>query len=499
MKRSRDSSDIAPYLSDESRWEGGHAEEVVFPGSAEEAAELLAECHRAGRPVTVSGGGTGVAAGRVPRGGVVLAAERMSRVLEPPAPASDGSGTARMRVQCGVSLADVQRIAAEHGWLYPPDPTETGCALGGTLATNASGARTFRFGPTRRWVTALRVALADGTVLDVPRGRFVARGGRFELPAAAGAHRVVPAPDWELPSTTKHQAGYFSAPDLDLIDLLIGSEGTLCVFLEAELKLLPAPADVPAGIFFFEKEQQALAFVEAARGDESHEGGAEGVRPWSLELFDGAALELIRRHGADVPERAGAAIFFEEGLDDGSLERLDACQEGWIALGEGHGALEESWVATTPAEHGSFRELRHAIPVSINETLAERRVSKLSTDTAVPRGRVAELLSSYRERLEREGLEHVIFGHIGDDHPHVNILPRDREDHARARQVFGDLCRIAVELGGTVAAEHGLGKLKAFALPLLYPPDVIERMREVRRALDPDERLGRGTLFGEGA
>jgi FAD/FMN-containing dehydrogenase len=90
----------------------------------------------------------------------------------------------------------------------------------------------------------------------------------------------------------------------------------------------------------------------------------------------------------------------------------------------------------------------------------------------------------------------VIFGHIGDDHPHVNILPRDRSEHARAKQVFGDLCRIAVELGGTVAAEHGLGKLKAFALPLLYSPEAIERMREIRHAFDPGEILGRGTLFG---
>jgi D-lactate dehydrogenase (cytochrome) len=175
---------------------------------------------------------------------------------------------------------------------------------------------------------------------------------------------------------------------------------------------------------------------------------------------------------------------------------LEACQDAWIALGGLHGALDESWVATTPAEHKSFRELRHAVPVSINETLARRGVSKLSTDTAVPRGRAAELLDRYRERLRAEDFEHVIFGHIGDDHPHVNILPRDRSEHARAKQVFGDLCRIAVELGGTVAAEHGLGKLKAFALPLLYSPEAIERMREIRHAFDPGEILGRGTLFG---
>ncbi|MBP1611779.1 MAG: D-lactate dehydrogenase (cytochrome), partial [Acidobacteria bacterium] len=257
MKRSRDPADIAKYLVDESRMAGGSAVEVAWPASPAEAAELLRECAASAIPVTVSGAGTGITGGRVPQGGVVLALDRMNRILE--------LAPDRARVQAGALLSEVFEATGAEGSWYPPDPTEWGCSIGGTVATNASGARTFRFGPTRRWVERLLVALPDGSLLDLPRGAVRAAGGRFEIPRGGGPPLVVPAPDWALPRTTKHAAGYYSAPGMDLVDLFVGSEGTLGAVLEAELRLIPAPEEFLAGIFFFDAEEGALAFVDAAR------------------------------------------------------------------------------------------------------------------------------------------------------------------------------------------------------------------------------------------
>ena len=489
MKRSRDPADIAKYLVDESRMAGGSAVEVAWPASPTEAAEFLRECAASATPVTVSGAGTGITGGRVPQGGVVLALDRMNRILE--------LAPDRARVQAGALLSEVFEATGAEGSWYPPDPTEWGCSIGGTVATNASGARTFRFGPTRRWVERLLVALPDGSLLDLPRGAVRAAGGRFEIPRGGGPPLVVPAPDWALPRTTKHAAGYHSAPGMDLVDLFVGSEGTLGVVLEADLRLLAAPEGFLAGIFFFAGEAAALSFVEGARAPSAL------VAPLSLEFFDASALDLLREKGVALPGEARAAIFWEEALGPrGSAQRAivaptDAglALDAWLALGAAAGASDDSWVAEGARDHQRFRDFRHEVPASINEKLARRGVTKVSTDTAVPRGMARELLRRTREELARAALEHAVFGHIGDDHLHVNILARDPGEYAAARAVYGRLVAIAVAMGGTTSAEHGLGKLKAGDLALLYAPEVLERMRAIRRALDPAGILGRGTLL----
>ncbi len=490
MKRSRSAEEIGPYLADESRLSGGRAEEIAWPRTAAEAAALLAEWNAAGLPVTVSGGGTGVVGGRVPFGGAILATEGLDR-LGPIVKTEHGG---RVRVGAGVSLVALQEAVAEAGLHYPPDPTESGAFLGGTLATNASGARTFRFGPTRAWASGLSVALADGSLLELTRGEYLARRGAFELALPGGRTLSIPAPNWSLPGTSKHAAGYHAAPELDLVDLFIGSEGTLGVILEAELCLLPAPREILAGIFFFANEAEAYAFVDAARGPE-RTVGEEGVRPWSLELFAHSALEILRSKNVALPQGAHTAIFFEEGVpreDDDGEARL----ESWVRLGERHGASPDSWLASSAQDDRRFREFRHLIPVTINEILTRRGVQKVSTDTAVPRGGAPRMLAAFRERLDRAGMERAIFGHVGDDHVHVNVIPRDPGEQERASALFWEMIELAAGMGGSVAAEHGLGKVKARALEIQFGPAALARMRAIKEALDPAWQLARGTLLG---
>ena len=485
-RTSRRGSEIEPYLVDESRLGGGCAEEVGWPSSAEEAAAMLAAWNARELPVTVSGGGTGVVGGRVPRGGAVLATDRLNRVLD----LRPVEGGALLRVQAGVSLAEVQRVAAEAGLLYPPDPTESGCLIGGNLATNASGARSLRFGSTRRWVEAVRVALVDGSSGWVRRGDLPLVGASVVCDLFEGRQIALPVPRWRLPATTKCTAGYHSSEGMDLVDLLVGSEGTLCVFLEAELRVLAAPAEILSGLLFFEQEARAFDFVGAAR---------RALQPWALELIGAEALALLREQGTAIPAGARAAIFFEQGIAAAEADRRDDHWEAWLALAERSGAAAESWLADSAADDRRFRDLRHAIPATINETLSRRGVRKVSTDTAVPRGRAPELIRRYRRRLDEQGFEYVVFGHAGDDHVHVNILPRDAEQMPRVESVYREMVEIAAEMGGAVAAEHGLGKVKNWALPIQYGPQVIERMEHLRRVFDPALRLGRGTLFPDPA
>jgi D-lactate dehydrogenase (cytochrome) len=202
--------------------------------------------------VTVSGAGTGTVGGRVAFGGIVLATDKLNRIEQVVHEERGGFAV----VEAGVILSDLQRAVDQEGLLYPPDPTERGCFVGGNVATNASGARTFKYGPTRNYIRRLKVVLASGEVLDLRRGEVRADGqGRIRL----GKAIEVKLPDYRMPATRKNATGYFVAPEMDAVDLFIGSEGTLGVICEVEVKLLPKPEGLLSGVVFFLDEADVLA------------------------------------------------------------------------------------------------------------------------------------------------------------------------------------------------------------------------------------------------
>ena len=437
----------------------GHAERTFLPSNEPEVVAVLRSASAAGIPVTVAGAGTGVTGARVAQGGWVLSLEKLNR-LE----IQDGEAVAGP----GVLLRDLHAAAARSGQFYPPDPTETAASVGGTIATNASGSRSFRYGDTRRHVLAMRVVLAGGETLQVRRGDRV----DFDVPA-------IP-----IPKTTKHTAGYYLGPGMDWIDLFVGSEGTLGVVTEATLRLRPAPASLLAGVVFFPDDDLAVSAVEAWR---------EGASARMLEYFDRPSLALLRAKFPEIPTQAGAAVLFEQELeseDDPELERWEERLEVCGAL------LADSWFATSAADRERFRRFRHALPEAVNDRVRQNGFLKMGSDYAVPAANNRAMLRYYRERLEREFPGHyVIFGHIGDAHVHVNILPASREEYARAPDLMAEFARQAVAFGGTVSAEHGLGKRKAHLLGIQYAEEHLEAMRSVKRRLDPQWLLGRGTLW----
>jgi D-lactate dehydrogenase (cytochrome) len=215
----------------------------------------------------------------------------------------------------------------------------------------------------------------------------------------------------------------------------------------------------------------------------------------ALEYFDEQSLRFLEPHYALIPRTAAGAIFFEQ-------ETTAATEEGlmtkWLDLLERHGALlDDSWFATDEADARRMREVRHHLPVLVNEWLTRHGQRKISTDMAVPDDAFAAMLGFYKESLSASRLQYVIFGHIGDNHVHVNILPRDVVEAESARALYAQFVRRAVSLGGTISAEHGIGKLKRDYLPLLYTEKHLGEMAALKRAFDPSSILGRGNIFAE--
>jgi len=447
----------ARYLTDASDFKGW-ADRVIVAHDEAEVMEALREAVKTETPVTIAGAHTGLTGSAVPQGGWVISLEKFKKLeIE--------KGFAR--VGPGVSLLELRDAAAKTGQFYAPDPTEITASMGGTIATNASGSRSFMYGSTRRHVRALRVATMDGNVRWYRRGEAI----DFDVPKL------------RIPDVRKTTAGYRLAPGMDWVDLFCGAEGTLGVVLEAEVALLPIPKDIFAGVIFFASDEDALNAVVAWRS-------VSELR--MLEYADCYALEMLRTRYPEIPKQAKAVLLMEAEGDD---------VEGWEKrLTEARALVDASWFAVEAKDRERFRAFRHAMPELIIDTMRKRGFLNMGTDYAVPVAREREMLAYYRERLEKEMPDgFMIYGHIGDAHLHVNMLPKTEEQAKKSAELVKEFAAHAVELGGTVSAEHGLGRRKAGLLKLQYSEDEIEMMRAVKRRLDPGMLLGRGTLFGEGA
>jgi len=490
--------DFPDYLCDESR-RSGWAQSISFPASARDIQDHLAYALSKKEPVTVQGARTGITAGAVPEGGHVVSLSRMKQVV------SIRKEETVVVVQPGLSLSELRTaVRDETGgkWFFPPDPTETSASVGGMIACNASGARSFFYGPFRRYVTALRVMLVDGSTLLLRRGVGRSNKRSFEISTDSGHAVSGVLPSYRLPAV-KNASGYYVQDEMDLLDLFIGSEGTLGIVYEAELRLLPNPS-VQFGLLAFPPtEHSALGLVKEVREQARTRPGQDGLV--AIEFFDQAALYLVRAEpaGAELglPNSTGPAVYFEyHGDGEGFMEdRLTRLSE---TLEKSGADPNSAWLAGSEKEMERLRAFRHAVPEAVNRTVGERKktakgITKLGTDLAVPDRHLEDIMAVYREGLERLGLKHVIFGHIGDNHVHVNIIPRNTNEYEEGRKLYQEWARTAVQMGGTVSAEHGVGKLKREMLEEMYGPKAIEEMRQLKRCFDPLGLLNRGNLFKE--
>jgi D-lactate dehydrogenase (cytochrome) len=342
----------------------------------------------------------------------------------------------------------------------------------------------------------LKIVLANGEVIDVRRGDMRASGRQLHVPLTSQTIDVL-LPAFEMPHTRKNAAGYFVAPDMDLIDLFIGSEGTLGVVVEIEVRLLPKPSGLLSGVVFFALESDVLSFVNEARSLSLAHRSVAAVAELdarALEFFDKESLEFLRQRYPNVPKDAVGAIFFEQ---ETTTDTEDSLLTQWMDLLEKHHADSDSWFATNEPDQIKLREFRHQLPVLMNEWFAKYRQRKVSTDMSVPDESFAGMFELYQRMLKLSGLRYTIFGHIGDNHVHVNILPRNDDEGARARELYVQFLKHAASVGGTLSAEHGVGKLKREYLKLFYTEEQLREMAAVKKAFDPNGILGRGNIFSE--
>ncbi len=515
------------YLMDESKFstEEVSAELLFFPKNENELAAVMKECNQKNLLMTISGARTGIVGSAVPLGGVVISLEKLEEILS--LNYDEKRNKWFVRAQAGVTLKDLNdnvinkkffdlRDSSNHEqkeliqkfkddpakYFYPIDPTEMTAHLGGSIATNASGARSFKYGATRPWVRRIRVVLPTGEILDISRGKYFASPDNiFTIVDSSGQEIVLSIPDYVTPDI-KNASGLYSKPQMDLIDLFIGSEGVLGVISEAEVYLTYFPRNISLVVFFSCKEC-AIEFVSDVRKKKGE------IDTEFLEFMDEKALDFLRKiQESDLknlgtpylPSDAKAAIFMDLPFDE--EKGVPQYQYGCLSdlLEKHETSMKQTWVGYETREIDRIKHFRHALPENVNALIAERkkaypRLHKLSTDIAVPDEHLNELWEYYQTTLEEAKIEWVAFGHIGQNHIHVNILPRDEEEVAKGKELYDKFAKKAVELSGTVSAEHGIGKIKKDFLKIMFRKEEIEEMRKTKRILDPNWLLNRGNIF----
>jgi D-lactate dehydrogenase (cytochrome) len=516
--------DYEDYLRDESR-SIGTASYIIFPESEEEVREALLFAKEHELSVTVQGGRTGISGGAVPSGGLIINLSRMGKVMG--LSYDEGTSTYLLTVQPGLILsvlremleqmefdtsewadADVrllEEMKTADEWFFSPDPTETSATIGGMIACNASGARSYYYGPIRPYVHTLRVMTSSGDMIQLTRGSQRANGYAFSIKGESGEQYQGQLPTY-LWNNIKNASGYYSKEGMDLIDLFIGSEGTLGILTQAEIRLIPAPESMWSMTAFFPNEQSAVDFVINARLIDL--GSPKLV---SLEYFDHHALNLLREQRLsspafsslpEIPTSYHTAIYIEvHGSDDDVVgdAMMTLCQ----VMVDSGGNEDDTWIATNKREMEKLHLFRHATPEAVNLKIDERRrtnpsLTKLGTDMAVPDAHLKDVLALYHTSLDGSSLDWVMFGHIGDNHIHVNILPNNKEEYELGREFYREWAKQVITLGGTVSAEHGIGKLKVGMLKDMYGYDGIRSMQNIKTLFDPEWMLNPDSLFQKG-
>jgi D-lactate dehydrogenase (cytochrome) len=469
----------------------GNCEAVYFPENVDEIVEIVKAANTNKTKVTIAGNGTGLTGARVPQSGIVIATDKLNKILE------INPKDFYALIEPAVLLSDFQKELKQQNLFYPPDPTETNCYIGGTVATNASGAKTFKYGPTRDYVIGLQIVLPDGEVIDLERGKQKAVGFDLSLTTESGKNISLQIPDYTFPAV-KNASGYFVKKDMDVIDLFIGSEGTLGIITKIKLKLLPQTEDTISCVLFFDDETTALNFLEEAR-DISYQNKKNNVNyninALALEFFDERALKFLSKDFSAIPENAQAAIWFEQ---ESTVDTFDNILEAWNVLMQAHNVNEETaWFAFSDADKEKIKDFRHAISWKVNEYVARNNFRKLGTDVAVPDKEFREFYFTLQNWAKQSNIDFVSYGHFGNSHIHLNFLPKNDDEFNEGKKLYKQICEEAVRLCGTISAEHGIGKAKRDYLLMMYGETNIRKMAALKKSLDPNLALGIGNIFEE--
>ena len=436
-----EAEDIYSYGYDASRIRG-NAGCVVFPANTDEVAQMVKLANRERIPVYPRGAGSGMVGAAVPaNGGIVLGLNRLNSILQ-----IDADNMLAV-VQPGVINGDFQKRIADYGLFYPPDPASLQFStLGGNVAMCAGGPQAVKYGVTKDYVLGLEAVL--------PTGQVIRTGGK----------------------TVKGVVGY------DLTRLLVGSEGTLGIFTEITLRLIPAPEGRRTmTAVFADLEQAARCVCEIFK---------QRIIPSVLELLDQATLAVVENYlQMGLPVEAEALLLIEVDGRECVLDE-DLAKIGKICQGHGATAIET-------AKSDADRERLWLARRSISPALGQIKPGKINEDVTVPRTCIPQLIKRVTELSKKYDLIIVCFGHAGDGNIHTNIMldKANADELKRAERAVEELFRTVLELGGTISGEHGVGIAKSPFFQWEIGPEAVDAMCKIKQALDPNNILNPGKMF----
>jgi D-lactate dehydrogenase (cytochrome) len=449
------------YLSDESRMVG-KADSISFPETEEEILEIIARMRESDTQVTIQGGKTGIVGAAVPLRGHILNLSNMKQVKEF---IRTSDGNYLLKVEPGVSLLElkkaIKRLNEEEELFWPPDPTESSATVGGVASCGAKGMCSYLYGDTRKYIEQIRVVHSDGTVREIKRGET-----------------VIP----------------FLGREKDLIDIYLGSQGMFGILTELVLKLQPRPTEEWGLGFFFNSKEDVFSFVDdLMKKDFRHEGASVAA----IEYMDRASIDVIeeRKEGmTKIKELPSidpifcAMVYIEiHGTKEAEVMEI---AEALMEIAMGHNSdPDKAWAVSEETGVEKLRDFRHAAAESVNfliESIRQKepRITKLATDMSLEEASFKSVVKKYEEDIDKADLKACIFGHIGGNHLHVNILPGNYEEYKRGTALIEKWTKEIVEKHGKISNEHGIGKLKRDIFLKTASKDYLEEIRRLKNTYD---------------
>ncbi len=485
-----DKDTIKKYFEDSSGMLGAFADKIYIPENRQDVINIVEQANKTKNPITIAAGCTGVTGGCLAYGGVVLSTEKLDNIGTVK---EISKAKALITVGAGAIVNKIKEFVLQNGWMYPPDPTEKNATIGGNISTDASGGRGFKYGTTRNYINAIEIVLPDGSYANIKRGQiFADNNGIIKFETSKGLQTIT-LPKYKLPKI-KNAAAYYNYKNADLIDVFIGHEGTLGVIISAELILIKPFEQLFGGIIFFDNREKSWSFVKEIRElSNKNKNSKTEITALSLEYFDKNALNLIKPYYPVIPQNVDAGILFEQ---DCSQDTYDILMEKWVDIIEKYGInIDNVWFASNAKQQEEFRIFRHKIPETVNEIVRRNKIPKVGTDVAVPHDKLKEMILFCEQKFNENKLLNLTFGHIGESHLHANIIAATQEEYNKCKTIYLEIAKKAVELGGTVTAEHGIGKVKHHFLKAMLGNEGIEEMRKFKLSLDKNNVLGRDNMF----
>ncbi len=479
---------IENYLSDESNLKG-NLDVVYIPENEDELKTLIIECYNKNLHITLRGSGTGLTGGSSPDKDILISLEKLNKIK------FFDIKKERIIVEPGVTLEQLDNYLERYNYFYPPNPTESKASIGGNVATNASGSRSFKYGATRNFIMRLKILLSDGTILDIERGKNFAKNNKVVV---QGDNKIFEFNVENIFNTQiKNASGYYITENMDAIDIFIGSEGTLGIFTEIELKVKKKSEHLIGIIAWFETFESVYnyvsTFIKNVNKEVNNKEFKELILPRIIEFYDNNSLIFLKDDFPQIPDKAKYAVWIE--IECNLIDEESILEQYFQIICNNTSLYDETWIAITKDEYDNFIKIRHKLPEKTTELVRHLGHTKLSIDMAVPFERLKEYFLEVEKKFNDFKIPSCIYGHISSSHLHCDMFYKNIEEKINAENIYSEIIDFGLMMGGTISAEHGIGKIKKEFFYRMYSSDQINKMKAIKNIFDKKNILNISNIF----